>query len=754
MAIGQSDGSIILTTKVDSSGLSKGLSKLGGIAKGAGKAIAAVGVAASAAAVAITKASVSAYADYEQLVGGVETLFKDSAGKVLAYAENAFATAGMSANEYMKNVTSFSASLISSTAGDTEKAADIANMAMIDMSDNANKMGSSMESITMAYQGFSKQQYMLLDNLKLGYGGTKGEMERLLKDAQALTGVKYDISNLADVYSAIHAIQENLGIAGTTAKEAEATISGSAQMMKSAWQNVLVAISGGGDLDRAINNLVYSISKYFENIVPVVERALQGIGALIERVAPLLVQTVARALIKAIPSLLNAVYQMIIGLAKGIYEGIIALFSGNAVKAIEKQTNEIEQSVKNQNALTEAVEETAEAQEKSLVGFDKLNILSGKAAEEEIVPAVNTPSAGGTSLLGDMGATETQANGFVQKLLTILEPITTALGNLFEPIKQSFNRIDWNGMTMRFGEWGKKFTSSSIDAMAKAVDSLRVAFEILEEPLGRLWTNALEPIINQFGVWIIEIVDQIGEAFGYFTEKLKEYEDEIAIIVDAVSEWLEFLWAFWKPQIQALVDSILPVLNAVIDVIFFIIDAIAELFLAFKNTFSGIKALIEGDTKEATKFFTKALANLVNVFVAVANAIIGVINGLWELIFNSFKGFVNGVGGMINKIGEWLGLDWDLKWDAKAPLIPYIPKYVPKLATGAVIPGGREFMAILGDQPAGYTNIEAPEDLIRQIVREESGGKNFTIKATGSMAQLIRLLSLEITEEQNRVSVF
>lgn len=168
MAIGQSDGSIILTTSVEMAGLKKGINSIKSLTSSAGKAFAAVGLAAAAASVAITKMAVSAYADYEQLVGGVETLFKDSAGKVLEYANQAFATAGMSANEYMKNVTSFSASLISSTAGDTEKAADIANMAMIDMSDNANKMGSSMESITMAYQGFAKQQYMLLDNLKLG----------------------------------------------------------------------------------------------------------------------------------------------------------------------------------------------------------------------------------------------------------------------------------------------------------------------------------------------------------------------------------------------------------------------------------------------------------------------------------------------------------------------------------------------------------------------------------------------------------
>ena len=163
----------------------------------------------------------------QQSLGGVETLFKDSADKVKGFANEAYKTTGLSANAYMENVTGFSASLLQSLGGDTDKAAETANMAMIDMSDNANKMGTSMESIQLAYQGFAKQNYTMLDNLKLGYGGTKQEMQRLLADAEKLTGVKYDINNLSDVYSAIHAIQENLDITGTTAREAATTFTGS-----------------------------------------------------------------------------------------------------------------------------------------------------------------------------------------------------------------------------------------------------------------------------------------------------------------------------------------------------------------------------------------------------------------------------------------------------------------------------------------------------------------------------------------------
>ena len=215
------------------------------------------------------------YADYEQLVGGVETLFKDAGDVVQKNAKRAFETAGMSANEYMENVTSFSASLISSLEGDTEKAAEVADKAMVDMSDNANKMGTDMEAITNAYQGFAKQNYTMLDNLKLGYGGTKSEMERLLDDAGKIAGVKFDIDSYADVIEAIHVMQESMGITGTTMEEGATTISGSMNMLRGAWQNFLTAIGDGGrtiDLTQVTNDLVKSLGAVASNVIPAVVR--------------------------------------------------------------------------------------------------------------------------------------------------------------------------------------------------------------------------------------------------------------------------------------------------------------------------------------------------------------------------------------------------------------------------------------------------------------------------------------------------
>lgn len=226
------------------------------------------------------------FADYEQLVGGVDTLFKDSSKKVQDYASKAYLTAGVNANKYMEMVTSFSASLLQSLSGDTSESADVANMAMIDMSDNVNKMGSSMESIQNAYQGFAKQNYSMLDNLKLGYGGTKTEMQRLLKDAQKLTGQKYDIKNLSDVYKAIHAIQEEMGIAGTTQKEAMTTVSGSMNAAKAAWQDVLTSIGSGKNIKKAIKNFASTAKVALKNAAPVVRQAVEGLFTAAKELAP------------------------------------------------------------------------------------------------------------------------------------------------------------------------------------------------------------------------------------------------------------------------------------------------------------------------------------------------------------------------------------------------------------------------------------------------------------------------------------
>lgn len=221
--------------------------------------------------------SVLAGADLEQSIGGIETLYKSASDKMMDYASQAYKTAGIDANTYMQQATSFSAALIKSYNGDVDKAADATNQAMLDMADNANKMGTPLENIQNAYQGFAKQNYTMLDNLKLGYGGTKTEMERLLKDAQKITGVKYDINNLSDVYDAIHAIQTEMGITGTTQEEAAKTISGSIGMVKASYKDLIANLALGKDVYPQIQNLVSSIGTMLGNVVPAIGRVIIGI---------------------------------------------------------------------------------------------------------------------------------------------------------------------------------------------------------------------------------------------------------------------------------------------------------------------------------------------------------------------------------------------------------------------------------------------------------------------------------------------
>lgn len=268
---------------------------------------------------ALTKASIDQYAEYEQLVGGVETLFKDSSDTIQEYAANAYKTAGVSANTYMQQATAFSASLIQSLGGDTEAAAEYANQAIMDMSDNANKMGTDIESIQMTYQSLMRGNYEMLDNLKLGYGGTKSELERLVADAEKLTGQALDPSKFSDVITAIHAVQENMGITGTTAKEAATTIQGSVGMMRAAWSNLITGIGDeNADLDTLIENFVSSVGTAADNVLPRITQILIGFGTAIQQLAPIISSQLPAIITSVVPSLVSAGSQLLVGIITGI----------------------------------------------------------------------------------------------------------------------------------------------------------------------------------------------------------------------------------------------------------------------------------------------------------------------------------------------------------------------------------------------------------------------------------------------------
>lgn len=328
--------------------LEKGISKTANV-------ISAAVSAASAGVVALTKAAVEEYANYEQLVGGVDTLFGESSQKVQQYAAEAYQKQGLSANDYMETVTSFSASLLQSLENDTEAAAEYADMAITDMSDNANKMGSSMESIQNAYSGFAKQNYTMLDNLKLGYGGTKEEMERLLKDADALSAEfnlledENDdlVYSYADIVDAIHIVQTNMGITGTTAKEASTTIQGSVGSAKAAWHNLLIGIADDNqDFDKLVDDFVDSIFTAADNILPRISTSLDGILKLVNKVASQILPTVIQEISAQLPSLIETGAEIVVALGEGITDNLDSILAA-AEKVIQKVIPKLAEAFQN-----------------------------------------------------------------------------------------------------------------------------------------------------------------------------------------------------------------------------------------------------------------------------------------------------------------------------------------------------------------------------------------------------------------------
>lgn len=373
------------------------------------------------------KKTISEGADLEQSIGGIETLFKESADKVKANAAEAYKTAGMSANEYMELTTSFSASLLSSLSNDTSKAADVADMAMTDMSDNANKMGSNMEDIKNAYQGMAKQNYTMLDNLKLGYGGTKTEMERLLKDAQKISGVKYDINNLSDVYSAIHVIQGELDITGTTAKEAATTISGSMNSVKAAAQNVMGQIALGMDIGPALSALGETTITFFAgNLLPAVANVLSGLPDLISGVTSVIVRSMNMAA-SNMDSIVSQGGQIVLNLASSILENapylleaVLKLAMSLGETLINTDWGAVGQSV--MDALSGSIDSAAG----EILGIEGGEILTYLAnALEQKLPVLMIE---GSSILMSI------INGILQKIPSIITTAGTIITNFVNAI--------------------------------------------------------------------------------------------------------------------------------------------------------------------------------------------------------------------------------------------------------------------------------------------------------------------------------
>lgn len=548
----------------------------------------------------VIKDSIVAGADLEQSIGGIETLFKESADQVIANAKRAYQTAGMSANDYMELTTGFSASLLSSLGNDTAKAADVADMAMTDMSDNANKMGTNMEDIKNAYQGFAKQNYTMLDNLKLGYGGTQNEMKRLLEDARKITGVTYDIDNLADVYQAIHVIQGELDITGTTAKEAASTISGSLNAMKAAYQNVMGNLALGEDIGPSLNALKETTVTFVRdnllpaavNVVSALPTALVSLAA--QLAAPMLhagvqaVLSLAAGLTSAIPELLHEAAKGLEGIVNAIITGVPALINAGMLLL-----NGLAQG------LLEAVPELLSA----LPGIVDNLTTTLAAFLPQFISVVN--------LL---------VMGVVQALPTAIQQIVAVLPTLIDSL-----------------------INVLLTLMPEIVDAGLALLSAL--------VTDLPEIISAVAAAIPEIVDAIVNAIL----------SSIPLLIDAGIQLLTMLVGNLPAIINGIVSALPTIINSIVNAVLgsipLLIRSGIQLFVALV---SNLPAIISGVVAAVPQIIDAIVGGFAGGFDAMANIGLNLIKGIWSGISDAaawLKSKIAGFfGGVVDSIRDFFGI--------------------------------------------------------------------------------------------------
>lgn len=570
-------------------------SGLGTTLKAVGAAMGAVVVAAAAGAVKLGKEVVSAYADYEQLVGGIDTLFKDSSNEMQRYAANAYKTAGMSANDYMETVTGFSASLISSLGGDTEKAAKYADMAITDMSDNANKMGSDMESIKNAYAGFSKGQFNMLDNLKLGYGGTKTEMERLLADAEAISGIHYDIDSYADVVSAIHVIQEEMDIAGTTAKEADATISGSISSLQSAIQNLIVGFGDAdADMEMLCENMVDAFQTVVKNITPVIENIVKALP------------TVVEALIQAIADLLPTLLETVTELFSQVLTTLLSLLPSLIPAAVEAVMTIVNTLIENLPLLVDAAVQLI------------TTLVSGIAsALPQLIPAA-------------VEAVITIVQGLVDSLPMILDAALQLVTGLAQGILDAIPVI-----IEALPEVIMSIVNFILDAIPQIIDTGIQLLTSLVEALPQIIATIVEAIPK--------IIDGIINAVL----------NAIPQIIEAGIELLISLIKALPQIITTIVAAIPEIIGGIVDAVIGNIDKIivagVELFVALIENLPTIIIEIVKAVPQIITGIVEALGKGVSKMAEVGK---NLVKGLWD-------GIQGLASWLWNKVSGWISSIWD-----------------------------------------------------------------------------------------------
>lgn len=598
-------------------------------------------------------------ADLQQSLGGIETLFKGSADVVKKYANEAYKTTGLSANAYMENVTGFSASLLQSLGGDTRKAADVANMAMVDMADNSNKMGTSMDRIQDAYQGFAKQNYTMLDNLKLGYGGTKTEMQRLLADAQKLTGVKYDINNLSDVYQAIHAIQENLDITGTTAKEAATTFSGSFASMKAAAQNVLGKLALGEDIMPSLHQLFETVKTFLVgNLIPMVWNVLKGIpqvlaGALGELMHMLFGDYIGESIMND----LYDVFDKVGGVVSTIYDMIFGSLSKkdniDFLKNLginEKTASSIVNIGDNIRTMFENIGAVI-SNVAGIVG-EFISDLFGLAKSKDSVGGVASAFEAITKVLADASGKVKDFTKWMRENKTVMDIVKSALAGALAGFL-AFKAIT----TIQSIITGFK---SALLAVKGAVLAFNAA--IAANPIGAL-VVAITAVVAAL-VWFFtqtETGKQIWSAFVDF----------VVGLWNGLVEFFSGLWTTISEGAINLWNGAVEVWNSVIEGIKIAWNGIVEFFVTL---WQGISSTATAAWTTITETVMAIVQPFSDVFMSIWNGmkdglgqifegIKTIFSGAWELIKSIVMGAVLFIIDLVTldftKMGEDLGLIWE-----------------------------------------------------------------------------------------------
>ena len=574
--------------------------------------------AATGAVAALTKVSVAQYAEYEQLVGGVETLFKDSSDIVKKYADDAYKSAGLSANEYMNTITGFTASLLQGLGGDTKKAAEIGNQAVIDMSDNANKMGTSMEMIQNAYQGFAKQNYTMLDNLKLGYGGTKEEMQRLLADASKLSGVEYSIGNFSDIIEAIHVVQTELGITGTTALEASTTIEGSFNSMKSAWTNLLTGMADdNANFDVLVDNLVNSMSSFGQNLLPRVEIAI------IDKLLPPIIDKLPELINSILPGMLDAGVNVVSSLGNGILESLPTILD-LGIEVIQTLINGIQGNL-------------------PAIANGAITIIMSLA--NAIMGVLPTILEIGLQLLITLG------QGIAQNLPTLIPVIVNTIMSMYNMLVENLPLI----------------IDVGIEILLALVQGIINALPTLIQEVPR--------IINGFSNAIYEKLPDILKAgIDIIIMLVKGLIDSIPIIVENLPQIIMaivnvFTLMNWASIGKNLITNIGSGISSMVGNIGSISKGVAESVVnAIKGIFTsnggsigknlisfisnGISSMLSGIVSVASSVGSSVVNTLKNIFSMSSMAEIGknLIRGIWSGISNMAGWIINLIGGFADSV--------------------------------------------------------------------------------------------------------